>query len=158
MKERTGNIRVFAAAAALAVAAAAFCGTALASDKEEGTEGTHIVTDHNGNEVAVPDNAERIVVCDIYPLPSVLTVFFDSADKIVGMAQPSMTAAQNGLLGELYPELLDAQTGFIDGSDINMEELLKLEPDVVFYSASNPAQGPNSWRARSSSRITPCNS
>ncbi|MCR5161931.1 MAG: ABC transporter substrate-binding protein [Lachnospiraceae bacterium] len=141
MKERTGNIRVFAAAAALAVAAAAFCGTALASDKEEGTEGTHIVTDHNGNEVAVPDNAERIVVCDIYPLPSVLTVFFDSADKIVGMAQPSMTAAQNGLLGELYPELLDAQTGFIDGSDINMEELLKLEPDVVFYSASNPAQG-----------------
>lgn len=141
MKERTGKIRIFAAAAALCVAAAAFCGTALASDKEEGTEGTHIVTDHNGNEVAVPDNAERIVVCDIYPLPSVLTVFFDSADKIVGMAQPSMTAAQNGLLGELYPEILDAQTGFIDGSTINMEELLKLEPDVVFYSASNPAQG-----------------
>ncbi len=138
MKEKTGNIRIFAAAAALAFASAAFCGTALASDTEEGT---HIVVDHNGNEVAVPDSAERIVVCDIYPLPSVLTVFFDSADKIVGMAQPSMTAAQNGLLGELYPEILDAETGFIDGSTINMEELMKLEPDVVFYSASDPATG-----------------
>jgi iron complex transport system substrate-binding protein len=57
------------------------------------------------------------------------------------MAQPSMTAAQNGLLGELYPEILDAETGFIDGSTINMEELMKLEPDVVFYSASDPATG-----------------
>lgn len=102
---------------------------------------THTVIDHLDNAVEVPYEVNRVVVCDIYPLPSVLTVFFDSADKIVGMAAPSMTAAKNGLLGELYPEILNAETGFIDGSSINMEELLKLQPDVVFYSASQPQQG-----------------
>ena len=102
---------------------------------------THIVVDHNGNEVELPYEINRVVVCDILPLPSVLTVFFDSAEKIVGMSGTSMSAAANGLLGQLYPEVLEAETGFIDGSTINMEELLKLQPDVVFYSASRPEQG-----------------
>ena len=99
----------------------------------EDKSGTITVTDHAGNEVTVPRDINRIVVCDIYPLPSVLAVFFDSAEKIVGMAPPSMTAAQNSLLSELYPEILNASTGFIDGTAVNVEELLKLEPDVVFY-------------------------
>lgn len=102
---------------------------------------THTVVDHLDNAVEVPYEVNRIVVCDIYPLPSALTVFFDSAERIVGMPAPSMTAAANGLLGQLYPQILDAQTGFIDGSTINMEELLKLQPDVVFYSASQPQEG-----------------
>ena len=102
---------------------------------------THTVVDHLDNAVEVPYEVNRIVVCEIYPLPSALTVFFDSAEKIVGMPAPSMTAAANGLLGQLYPQILDAQTGFIDGSTINMEELLKLQPDVVFYSASQPQEG-----------------
>lgn len=102
---------------------------------------THTVVDHLDNAVEVPYEVNRIVVCDIYPLPSALTVFFDSAEKIVGMPAPAMTAAANGLLGQLYPQILKAETGFIDGSTINMEELLKLQPDVVFYSASQPQEG-----------------
>ena len=62
----------------------------------------------------VPNTVNRIVVADIYPMASVLTVFFDSAEKIVGMAAPCMSAAKNGLLGELYPEILNAKTDFID--------------------------------------------
>lgn len=103
--------------------------------------GTHVVVDHNGYEIEVPNEINRIVVCDILPLPSVLTVFFDSAEKIVGMSSTSMNAAENGLLGEMYPEILNAETGFIDGSTVNIEELMKLEPDVVFYSASRTEQG-----------------
>ena len=103
--------------------------------------GTHVVVDHSGFEIEVPNEVNRIVVCDILPLPSVLTVFFDSADKIVGMSGASMSAAANGLLGELYPEILNAQTGFIDGSTVNTEELLKLQPDVVFYNASRAELG-----------------
>ena len=101
---------------------------------------THIVIDHNGNEVELPYEINRIVVCDILPLPSVLAVFFDSAEKIVGMASTSMSAAKGGLLRELYPEILDAETGFIDGSSINIEELMKLQPDVVFYNAARAEQ------------------
>ena len=101
----------------------------------------HTITDHLGIEVELPTDVQRIVVCDILPLPSVLTVFFDSADKIVGMSGTSMGAAENGLLGQLYPEILDAETGFIDGSTVNAEELLKLQPDVVFYNASRAELG-----------------
>ncbi len=108
---------------------------------EEKKEGTHVIVDHAGYEVEVPYEIDRIAVGGILPLPSVLAVFFDSAEKIVGMAPNSMSAAQNGLLGELYPELLDAQTSYINGSEVNLEELMKLEPDVVFYNASQAEQG-----------------
>lgn len=102
---------------------------------------TITITDHLGNTVEVPVQIDRIVVGNIYPLPSVLTVFFDSGEKIVGMADVSMKAAQNGLLGELYPELLDADTGFIQGTEINVEEVAKLSPDVVFYGTEAPNIG-----------------
>ena len=104
-------------------------------------EHTRTIVDHDGVEVRLPEKVERIVVCDILPLPSVLSVFFDSADKIVGMSGTSMNAAENGLLGQLYPEILEAETGFIDGSTVNAEELMKLEPDVVFYNASRKELG-----------------
>ena len=108
---------------------------ACSGSTKDKTPGT--VTDHFGNTVTLPSEINRIVVCDIYPLPSVLAVFFDSAEKIVGMSGPSMTAAQNSLLSELYPEILDAKTDFIDGTTLNIEELMKLEPDLVFYGGRN---------------------
>lgn len=98
---------------------------------------TITVTDDNGDVVTLPANIERIAVCDIFPLPSVLSVFFDSAAKIVAMAPTSMSAAENGLLSELYPEILNADTSAISGTDVNTEELMKLDPQVVFYSASS---------------------
>lgn len=122
-------------------------GCGITPEPKEAGADTHIIVDHNGNEVELPYEINRIAVCDILPLPSVLTVFFDSAEKIVGMAGTSMNAAANGLLGHMYPEILDAQTNFIDGSNINMEELMKLQPDVVFYSASRPEQGEQLRRA-----------
>lgn len=110
-------------------------------ESTEEAKTTHTVTDHAGNEVEVPDTVERIAVCDVYPLPSILAVFFDSADKIVGMAPQSMNAAKNSILGQVYPEILNASTAFTDGTTVNTEELLKLDTDVVFYNAGNKALG-----------------
>ena len=107
----------------------------------ETTGDTHIVVDHAGYEVEVPNQIERIAVCNILPLPSVLAVFFDSAEKIVGMTEGSLTAAQNSLLGELYPELLEAETGYFESNSVNVEELMKLNPDVVFYGKSDVEVG-----------------
>ena len=90
------------------------------SSQASSSSDTITITDQAGNEVTLPKDIKRIAVCDILPLPSVLTVFFNSGDKIVGMSEPSMTAAKNGLLGELYPEILKADTGFI-------ERLLRLD-------------------------------
>jgi len=99
------------------------------------------IVDNNGDKVILPKDVKRIVVADILPLPSVLCAFFDSAEKIVGISPVSMSAAKNGLLGQLYPEILKADTSFINGSEVNNEELLKLKPDVVFYSASSKELG-----------------
>lgn len=100
---------------------------------------THIITDHTGAEVEVPVNIERIAVTGIYPLPSVLTVFFNSAEKIVSMNTPSLSAAKAGMLGQIYPEILNVNDKPVGTGEINLEELLKVKPDVVFYSTR--AQG-----------------
>ena len=47
---------------------------------EETKTGTHVIVDHLGIEVEVPYEVNRIAVGNILPLPSVLTVFFDSAE------------------------------------------------------------------------------
>lgn len=136
-KNKTLKLLALVLVLAMSMAAFASCGETGAGE----TADTITITDHVGRQVDVPTDIQRIAVCDIYPLPSVLAVFFDSADKIVGMPEVSMTAAKNGLLGQLYPEILDAETGYINGTDINMEELAGLEPDVVFYNASSPEIG-----------------
>ena len=48
-----------------------------------------------------------------------------------------MTAAESGLLGELFPEILEADTSFMQGGNLNVEELLNLDPDVVLVNASS---------------------
>lgn len=109
--------------------------------EEVSNTGTHVIVDHLGYEVEVPYEIDRIAVGNILPIPSVLTVFFDSAEKLVGISPNSMSAAENGLLGELYPEILNAKTDHMNGTEINLEELMKLDPDIVIYSASQPEQG-----------------
>ncbi len=92
---------------------------------------TRIVVDHEGVEVEIPTKIDRIVVGNTLPLASVLSVYLGGAEKIVGLHPASMSAAESGLLSEIYPEILEAKTDFINGSEINIEELLKLDPDIV---------------------------
>jgi len=93
--------------------------------------GTHKVTDHAGVEVEVPNTINRICVGSFYPLASVITEYLGSSEKIVGIHPVSMSAAENGLLGQIYPEILKADTGWISGDEVNLEELLLLKPDIV---------------------------
>lgn len=97
---------------------------------EQTPEGRTVV-DHDGIEVDIPEQIDRIAVGNIGPMASVLTLFLGSGESIVGMSPMSMSAAENGILGELSPELLDADTSFLQGSNINVEKLLTLEPDLV---------------------------
>ena len=78
-----------------------------------------------------------MVILDIYPLPSVLTVYLGSAETILAMQPVSMNAAKNGILSELFPEILDVSTDIMNGEDVNIESLLALEPQIVFYNAGN---------------------
>ena len=135
MKKLLSVVLVLAMCALLAA-----CGSSSQTATAANENGTHIVVDHGGNQVEVPNKIERIVVSDIFPIPAVLSVFFNSADKIVGVAPTSYSAAKNSLLSQIYPEILNAKTDFMNGNTINVEELMKLNPDVVFYSENNNEQ------------------
>ena len=122
--------------------------TGCRTDKSENPVENHnnnpdyiVVTDHLGNKVNVPKDIKSIAIGKIYPLPSVIAVFFDSAEKIIGMPEQSMTAAKNSLLSELYPEILNAETNYINGANINIESLLNLNPDVFIYNAADVQHG-----------------
>ncbi len=108
--------------------------------EEETTGETKIITDHAGNQVEIPTEINSIILGSVYPIASVLTVYLGSAEKIKGIHPVSMSAAENGLLGELYPEILDAETGYINGDEINVEEVLKLDPDIAIGVTTDQAE------------------
>ena len=134
MKKRSLFLLALICAATLAVA----CGKQKAAETSgsaaSGTESTTVassetavaeaarrtVTDDSGAVTEIPEKIDRIVVGDVFPMASVLSVYLGSADKIVGIHPVSMSAAQNGLLGDLYPEILKAETGFAKGNELNV--------------------------------------
>lgn len=112
---------------------------AVSEAESETTEstGTRTIVDHTGAEVVLPEKIERVVISSILPLPSVYCLFRGSADDIVGIHPSSMAAAENSYLLNVFPEIANADTSFVENGEVNIEQLLALKPDVVFYSASN---------------------
>ncbi len=132
--------KMAAALLCTALTAAALLTPAAAAETEvPAEEGTVTLTDHADRTVTVPTDPERVVILDILPLPSVLTVFLGSSDTILAMEPASMNAAKNGILSELYPEVLNVSTDIMNGEDVSMEALLALDPQIVFYNAGNKA-------------------
>lgn len=93
------------------------------------------VTDDNGDRVDVPEKIERVVVANILPLAAALTAYTGDGSIVAGMHPASYSATKNGLLGELFPEVLRADTSFIRGAALNVEALMALEPDLVLINA-----------------------
>jgi iron complex transport system substrate-binding protein len=129
-----------------APAAAAGTEAASAEDKpetgkEEETASaageTKTIIDQGGNEVVIPVNIERVAIASLWPLPSVYVLYQGSGAKLVGMHPASKSAAEYSLLMKVAPELKDVDTSFIQGGEVNVEELIKLKPDVIFCNANN---------------------
>ena len=98
MKKRPLYLLALICTAALAVA----CGKQQASETSgnaaSGTESTTVavsetelvktarrtVTDDSGAVTEIPEKIDRIVVGDVFPMASVLSVYLGSADKVVG--------------------------------------------------------------------------
>ncbi len=104
--------------------------TSSETENETAVGETKVIVDHDGREVEIPAQINRIVV-GTWPIAAQLSVYLGSAEKIVGVSPAAMAAAENGILGEIYPEFLRASTKFYEGENINVEELLLLNPDIV---------------------------
>ncbi len=102
------------------------------SEVDDKTTTARTVIDQNDREVVLPEKIERIATGKILPFPAVYFLANGSTDEIVGMHPASKSAAANSILGKMAPNLLEAQTSFIKGNEINVEELLALNTDLVF--------------------------
>ena len=109
---------------------------ALAETTEIAEAQTRTVIDHLGNEVVIPAEINTIVTTSITPMPSVYCMFAGSAERLIGMSPSSKAAAENSLLAEIMPEIKEVSTEFMTGGEVNVEELVAMNPDVVFCSAS----------------------
>ena len=124
----------------LAISATA-CGN-QGSEKESdtataGNEGYITITDHRGVEVQVPKNIQRVVI-DQVPLTTTYCMYMGgNTDKLVGLSQSVVDVLSKSVLKDISPETLKVETGFYKVGELNIEELEKLDPDVVLFNASN---------------------
>lgn len=98
---------------------------------------TRTIVDHTGAEVVLPAEINRIVIAGLMPMPSVYCLYAGSSDRLVGIPASSKAAAENSLLIQAFPGLGGLPTDFEANGVVNVERLLELEPDVVFYGSSN---------------------
>lgn len=93
-------------------------------DEENST--IRIVEDCIGRKVEIPNKVERIGC--LYAFSGHITAMLGEEDKIVAVVGG---LKRDKLLTDMFPDILEKPVPFTEGS-INIEELIKLNPDVVF--------------------------
>ena len=96
------------------------------------TAGSYTVTDVRGEKITFDAEPQRVVTVE-KPLPSIYYAIEGATDNIVGCNPSSIKAYEESVLRFMYPQLGNAATDWCNtDSTVNLEELLKLQPDVVF--------------------------
>ena len=91
-----------------------------------------VIVDQLGKEIVLDGVPERVATT-IMPFPYIYYAVVGNSDNLIGCNPSSIAAYEDSALKYMYPDLANANTSFVDTSFVvNIEELLKLEPDVVF--------------------------
>lgn len=106
-------------------------------DSQEISSGMHTVTDHAGNTVEVPDKIERIVIDQIPILSTYMSYFQGDTPYLTGFCGSFKDVISKTVLKDISPELMESSDTVYAQSDLNIEEIIKLNPDVIFYNANN---------------------
>lgn len=115
----------------------AAAGTEAADTEQADAEGTHEVVDHAGNHVQVPNEIHRVVIDQIPILSTYMAYFEGSAPNIVGYCGSFKDTISETVLKNIAPELMESSETVYAQSDLNIEEIMKLQPDVILYNANN---------------------
>lgn len=99
--------------------------------------GTHDVVDHTGNTVKVPNNIKRVVIDQVPIVSTYMSYFKGSAPHIVGYAGDFKNTITETVLKDVAPELQNVKETVKGQSDLNVEEIIKLKPDIILYNANN---------------------
>lgn len=137
---RTAPLAAIALALTLLVSGCAATGSATADPTAPGAASqaaTRTIVDHTGNEVTIPATITAVAVDEI-PIASTYVAYFDgAAPHLVGMSDAVVQSLTNTVVADMAPEILDVETGYYADGDLNIESLLAIRPDVVFYNANN---------------------
>lgn len=115
----------------------AAAGTESADAEQADAEGTHEVVDHAGNHVQVPNEIHRVVIDQIPILSTYMAYFEGSAPNIVGYCGSFKDTISETVLKNIAPELMESSETVYAQSELNIEEIMKLQPDVILYNANN---------------------
>ncbi|MDR2394116.1 MAG: ABC transporter substrate-binding protein [Treponema sp.] len=92
-----------------------------------------LATDMIGRQVEVPAKPGRVITDRILPFPSTYFVALRSTmSEVVAMHPASKSAAVNSMLNIMAPNISKASTGIFNGDNPNIEEIMNLNPDLVF--------------------------
>jgi iron complex transport system substrate-binding protein len=95
--------------------------------------GIVLAADMIGRQVEVPANPRRVITDRILPFPSTYFVGVRSdMSEVVAMHPASKSAAVNSMLNIMAPGIAKASTGIFNGDTPNIEEIMNLNPDLVF--------------------------
>lgn len=97
---------------------------------QEKTSGKRIITDMSGKKVEIPDKIQRIG--DAWPAHNEVVCILGYGSKIVATIH---TPKDRPWLYKVNPEMKNSLTTFTK-TDVNMEELIKTKPDLVFMPTS----------------------
>ena len=126
-----------AASSTAASESASVSSEAVSSAASADETGTHTVIDHGGNEVEVPNKVARVVIDQIPILSTYMAYFEGSAPYIVGYCGSFKSVISDTVLKNIAPELMESSDTVYAQSDLNIEEIMKLNPDVILYNAGN---------------------
>jgi iron complex transport system substrate-binding protein len=109
--------------------------TALASE-------TRTITDLSGNKVKIPaaKDINRVIVAS----PPISSTFIDvtkDAGKLVGATARTFTWANPKVLDLIIPHWRKINTQFIKVNTCNVEEILKLHPDLIIVYGKEQSEG-----------------
>lgn len=106
------------------------------------TEETKLTVKEGEDKIIIEDQLGKIIELDgvpervcttIMPFPYIYYAVVGNSDNLIGCNPSSIAAYEDSALKYMYPELDSANTGFVDTDFVvNVEELLTLQPDVVF--------------------------
>jgi iron complex transport system substrate-binding protein len=113
--------------------------TATVTETVTATEsGTFTVIDNVGNECTIPTKIEKAVIVQV-PLTATYCMYMGgNVEHLIGVSGSVLSTISKTVLPNIAPEILDVSTSFYDAAgQLNLEELIKLEPDIVLYNGHN---------------------
>lgn len=110
-------------------------GKAVQDDK-----GTHVVVDAFGREVKVPNKIERVIPCDSYPVGLSYILAVGEGDKVV-CGLPTNFSPKRWKYTMVFAPQTEGMPAVMasGGGDPYIEQMIRLEPDVVFCSSEKQA-------------------